>query len=839
MIIEPARDALDQGADGQSEPVPMVCRACGGLGRDTDVVLDLGRAPAGDAFPAPGDPRPDPSFPLSMWCCGSCGLAQLGVDESGTAEPRAVEPEALRLQAAEAVDQVRGSGLLDDVARSALEFPSPHGGSWLGELGWPQVTAGTAAGVVLDSFGLMHEPDLRTAMARRAVALQEDGVLLLQFHSLEAILAAGQWNALRHGHYGYFSLTALANLLADAGLVPVRVWEFDLYGKTVLVAARRPGRAEVHPSVAMVRRREAEVGITRPEVLRRLQDVANREAGLLNLQLRTAAQRGERVYAYGAASRAVALLDRAGVDSGLLLAVADASPAKQGRCLPTSSMTAADRIPIISPEALVAARPDRVLLLLADLQTEVAARYPDLANRLTVDLGAPGAGSGMGPSFARSNALQRRLHELIPSGAHTYARGSDQYPENMAPVLTHGSGARVWDVDGNCFVEYGMGLRSVTLGHGYRPVVEAVTRAASRGTSFSRPTELEAAAAEDFLDLVPGADMVKFAKNGSDATTAAIKLARTATGRDVVAIADHPFFSVDDWFIGSTAMNAGVPPSQTALTDRFRYNDLDSLTALFERHQGRVAAVIMEAATATSEPEPGYLEAVRVACDANGSVLIFDEMITGFRWAAGGAQSVYGVVPDLSCWGKAMGNGFPVSALAGRRSLMELGGLRTAKERTFLLSTTHGPETAGLAAFRAVVQAYRTEDPVSAMEEAGRRLAVGVAEVSAQAGLSEQVGTAGRPSCLVYWTRDPSGQPSQTYRTILMAGLLAGGVLGQSFVTSAAHSGAEVDLTLRAVRLALVDYRRAVQEGPEAVLRGRPVAPSLRPFAAPREEPAV
>ncbi|MCW2811997.1 MAG: aminotransferase class-III, partial [Friedmanniella sp.] len=796
-----------------TDPLPAyVCRSCRTAGRAADdLVLDLGSAPAGDAFPRPGDPRPDPAFPLSLWCCPGCGLAQLTADETRTEEPRAVEPQALRRQATDAVQRVLASGVLDGVDRTAREFPSPHGGSWLDDLGWPVTTE--PAGVVLDSFGLMHEPDQAAAIAGRAAALVAGGVLLVQFHSLEAIVAGGQWNALRHGHYAYFSLTSLTALLGRAGLEPVRVWEFDLYGLTVLVAARRTGEAVPHPSVAAVSARETGLGLTRPEVLRGLQRSADQETDALGHQLRAAAALGERVFAYGAASRAVALLDRAGVDADLLLGVADASPAKQGRTLPSTATGPGDRIPIISPEQLVAERPDRVLLLLPDLLPEVAAGYPSLADRLTVALG-PSPVPGAPPSFARSQALQQRLHELVPSGAHTYARGPDQYPEGMAPVLTHGSGARVWDVDGNCFVEYGMGLRAVTLGHGYRPVVEAVARAASLGTSFSRPTHLEVAAAEDLLGLLPGADMVKFAKNGSDATTAALKLARAATGRTVVAIADQPFFSVDDWFIQTTPMSAGIPAGQAGMTDRFAYNDLESLTALFDRHDGRVAAVFLEAATAMAEPQPGYLQAVRALCDRHGTVLVFDEMITGFRWAAGGAQQVYGVTPDLSCWGKAMGNGFPVSALAGRRSLMELGGLRTDRERTFLLSTTHGPETTGLAAFRAVVRAYREGDPVGAMESAGRQLAAAVGEVVAEAGLGAYVDTSGRPSCLVYRTRDAQGHPSQAFRTIFMTGLLNHGVLGQSFLVSAAHTTADLELTVTAVRAALVDYARALTDGP-------------------------
>lgn len=432
--------------------------------------------------------------------------------------------------------------------------------------------------------------------------------------------------------------------------------------------------------------------------------------------------------------------------------------------------------------------------------------------------------------FQRSNAIQDQLHELVPGGAHTYARGADQYPEFMAPVLVRGSGCRVWDCDGNEFIEYGMGLRSVTLGHGYRPVVEAVTRAIRDGVNFSRPTELELLAAQDFLSLVPGADMVKFAKNGSDATTAAVRLARAATGRDTVAICDQPFFSVDDWFIATTPMNAGIPESATA---RFRYNDVESLAAVLAEQP--IACVVMEAATTLTEPAPGFLEGVRALCDQHGTLLVFDEMITGFRWSAGGAQHVYGVTPDLSTWGKAMGNGFPISALAGKREFMELGGLRTDADRVFLLSTTHGPETGSLAAFRAVVHAYATTDPIGRMEQAGQRLAAGVNEVAAELGIEDYLQVRGRDSCLLFLTKDSEGKPSQEFRTLFLQEVVERGVLGQSFVTSAAHGDGDIDSTIDACREAAVVYRKGIEQGGVGgLLKGRAVAPALRRLAAPR-----
>ncbi len=182
-----------------------------------------------------------------------------------------------------------------------------------------------------------------------------------------------------------------------------------------------------------------------------------------------------------------------------------------------------------------------------------------------------------------------------------------------------------------------------------------------------------------------------------------------------------------------------------------------------------------------------------------------------------------------------MGNGFPISALAGKREYMELGGLRTDAERVFLLSTTHGPESGSLAAFRAVVRAYATTDPIARMEAAGRRLADGVNAIAAELGIADHLEVTGRPSCLVFLTKDPEGNPSQPYRTLFLQELLDRGVLGQSFVTSAAHTDADIDHTIEACREAATIYRKALENGSvDGLLNGRPVAPAIRRYAEPR-----
>jgi glutamate-1-semialdehyde 2,1-aminomutase len=431
----------------------------------------------------------------------------------------------------------------------------------------------------------------------------------------------------------------------------------------------------------------------------------------------------------------------------------------------------------------------------------------------------------------RSVALAERLNALVPGGAHTYAKGDDQYPEGMAPVLMDGRGCRVRDADGFEYVEYAAGLRSVTLGHAEPRVVQAAVQAMRLGTNFVRPTILEAEVAEAFVNLIDAADMVKFAKNGSDVTTAAVRLARAYTERDLVAVCeDQPFFSTDDWFIGHTAMPAGIPVAIREQTVGFHYNDLRSLDELFQLHPGRIAAVILEPATAM-EPEPGFLNGVRERCTAAGALLIFDEMITGFRWHEKGAQHVYGVEPDLSTFGKAMGNGFAIAALAGRREIMERGGLRHTAERVFLLSTTHGAETQALAAAREVMRIYVEDGICQRLAERGEILAGGLKAAAAGAGVEDRFLVLGHPSNLIYATLDETGARSQRFRTLFLQETIRRGVLAPSLVVGIAHDDAAIDHTVNAVGEALNVYRRALEEGVEKYLSGRPVQPVFRPYA--------
>jgi glutamate-1-semialdehyde 2,1-aminomutase len=437
--------------------------------------------------------------------------------------------------------------------------------------------------------------------------------------------------------------------------------------------------------------------------------------------------------------------------------------------------------------------------------------------------------------FDRSAELGERARRAIPAGCHTYSKGDDQFPELAPGFIVQGSGCHVVDLDGNRFLDWGMGLRAVLLGHAYPRVVEAVTREVRRGSNFTRPSPIETEVAERLIELIPCAEMVKFAKNGSDVTTAAVRLARAATGRPRVAFPkEHPFFSFDDWFIGSTVVDAGVPEPTRALSLTFAYGDLADLERLFAEHPGEIAAVVTEAATG-AEPPAGFLEGVRDLTRREGAVLVFDEMITGLRWHAQGAQAYYGVTPDLATFGKALGNGYSVSALVGRRDIMELGGLDHDEPRVFLLSATHGGETHALAAARETIDEVTERDVVAHVWEIGRRLQDGLKERAAGHGLAETVRCEGYPCSPVLAFAGEAPEHGAGLRTLFLQETIARGVLIPYVAPSFSHTEADVDVTLDAVDAAFGRVRRVVEGEPLADhLVGDHVRPVFRRFNSDR-----
>jgi len=427
--------------------------------------------------------------------------------------------------------------------------------------------------------------------------------------------------------------------------------------------------------------------------------------------------------------------------------------------------------------------------------------------------------------FNKSLQLQPRFNEIIPGGGHTYAKGDDQFPEFIPPYIKRGEGCRVWDADDNEYIEYGNGLRSVSLGHAFQPVVDAVIDQIKQGTNFGRPALIELECAEEFLSIVDGAEMVKFCKNGSDATDGAVKLARAYTGRDLIGVCvSHPFFSVGDWFIGTTPLAGGIPEGTKKMSLPFYYNDIASAKKIFKDNSGKIACLILEAQK-YEEPENNFLNELKELCHQNGALFILDEMITGFRWHLGGAQKKFNIVPDLSCWGKAMGNGFAVAALAGKKEFMKLGGLDHERERVFLLSTTHGAETHGLAAAIATIRFYKKNNVVDRLYQLGEKLSKGINSVALDLNIENQIGLIGPACCSVYTTRDANNELSQSFRTLFLQETMKRGLLMPSAIISYSHNDKDIDETVSKLYEALAIYKKALNEGIEKYLEGRSVKP--------------
>jgi glutamate-1-semialdehyde 2,1-aminomutase len=396
----------------------------------------------------------------------------------------------------------------------------------------------------------------------------------------------------------------------------------------------------------------------------------------------------------------------------------------------------------------------------------------------------------MSVRYARSEAQLARAREVIPLGAQTFSKSVTQYPHGVSPYFAErAEGARVWDVDGNVYTDFINALASVTLGYGDPDVKDAVARQLEDGTIFSLSHTLEAEVAELICSVVPSAEMVRFGKNGSDATSGAIRIARAYTGRDHVLTCGYHGWQ--DWYIGATARNKGVPEAVRALTHTFPYNDLESLDRRLAELDGKVAAIILEPMNVT-EPKPGFLEGLRERATAKGIVLVFDETITGFRFANGGAQELFGVTPDLSTFGKGLANGFPLSAVCGRRDIM------MEMEEVFF-SFTMGGETLSLAAAKASLLKMIREPVVSYLKALGQKLREGTAERIESHGVGGFLSVSGHPAWSFLNFRDAEGATSFEIKTLWMQEILARGFLTLgTHNMSYAHTKEDVERLLAA-----------------------------------------
>lgn len=416
--------------------------------------------------------------------------------------------------------------------------------------------------------------------------------------------------------------------------------------------------------------------------------------------------------------------------------------------------------------------------------------------------------------------LERAL-KVIPSATQTFSKGRRQYVEGVGPIfLQRGQGSHVWDVDGNEYVDYPMALGAVTLGHNYPAVTAAVVRQLQAGTVFSLPHPLEVETAEALTDVIPGAEMVRFGKNGSDATAGAVRAARAVTGRDVIACCGYHGWQ--DWYVATTTRNQGIPKAIRNLTVTFEYNNLASLERAFAEHPGQVAGVILEP-IGVVEPTPGFLEGVRDLTHREGALLIFDEIVTGFRIALGGAQERFGVVPDLACFGKGMANGFPISAVVGRRDLMEI------FDRIFF-SFTYGGEAVGLAAALATITEMRERPVLEHLWIQGGRLRDGFNALIRRAELAAYAECVGLPPRTVITFKDPAGGDPLVLKSLFLQECLKRGILlagGQN--VSYSHAPVDIDRTLAVYEIAVAGLAEAIRAGDAASrLEGKVVEPVFR-----------
>jgi len=425
----------------------------------------------------------------------------------------------------------------------------------------------------------------------------------------------------------------------------------------------------------------------------------------------------------------------------------------------------------------------------------------------------------MKKKFKKSNILYERSLKSIPLASQTFSKSALNYPLGASPLFFEkGHGAYVWDYDGNKYIDYVLGLFPIILGYCDPDVDEAIRCQIDNGIIFSMPSDLEVQLAEKLIKLIPCAEMVRFGKNGSDATSAAIRLARAYTGRDKIAVCGYHGWH--DWYIGTTTRSLGVPKSVKDLSSKFIFNDLDSLESLLKSDTTSFAAVILEP-TGAYEPKNNFLEGVRDLCDRYGVVLIFDEIVTGFRVDMGGAQKKYGVTPDLSSFGKAMANGMPISAIVGKNEIMKL-------MNDIFFSGTFGGETLSLAAALATINKLESINAPEVFNRVGKTISNTVQNIIIECELDEVLSITGAN----WWPRiavKSNGSSSQiVVNTLLRQEMIEQGIfMGNAFNISIAHDDENImKETLFGIRKSfesLSDHLKI--NNPSSKLRGELVKP--------------
>lgn len=424
-------------------------------------------------------------------------------------------------------------------------------------------------------------------------------------------------------------------------------------------------------------------------------------------------------------------------------------------------------------------------------------------------------------SLSRSQELLSRGSKLIPGASQTLSKGPTQWVQGVAPAyVERAQGAYVWDVDGNRYLDLPMALGPIILGHCHPGVEAAISEQLRSGITFTLPHPIEIEVAERVLALVPHAERVRFAKSGSDATSAAVRLARASTGRERVIVTGYHGWH--DWYIGSTARHLGVPESVRSLVESVAFGDLQALSAALERWPEEVACIVCEP-VGILEPAPALLREMIDLAHRHGALVVFDEVITGFRLAPGGAQEHFGVQADLLCFGKALGNGMPISALVGPADPMD-------ELQDVFFSGTHGGETLSLAAARATLDVLGSEPVHEHLWRLGRRLQEGVSAAIERSGLSDWVSCSGAAPWTIVSVREPHpGGATLPAKSLIQQEMLKRGMLfnGSNFI-SYAHTDADIDAAIEAYGAAFEVLAGALPGDVEDRLEGPPLIPAFR-----------
>lgn len=425
-------------------------------------------------------------------------------------------------------------------------------------------------------------------------------------------------------------------------------------------------------------------------------------------------------------------------------------------------------------------------------------------------------------NFSKSNELLERELKVSPLAAQTFSKSYRYYCKGFAPAyIDHGKGCYLYDVDGNKFIDFVCALGPITVGYADERIDSAVIEQIKKGASFSLQSPVEVELAEKLCEIVPCAEMVRFVKNGGDATTAAIRLARAYTKKEMVLMSGY--HGMHDWSIGASENNKGVPKAVCELTKTFKYNDIDDLKEKLETYKGKVAAVILEPIQGDG-PKDGYLEVVKDAVHEHGAVLIFDEVVSGFRYALGGASELYKVVPDMASFGKGMANGYAISAVAGKKEIM-----RQIEDGVFV-STTFGGDATSMAAALATIKILEAPNFYENIWKLGEKMRSGISALIKKYSLEKIISVSGLPAhCGVAF--EGSGKLNYLdINSVYSQVMIENGILVLAICNlNGSHTEKEIDLYLDASDKAFVLIKKAVeQDSLEGILNGGKVNPVFK-----------